>query len=63
MEKINNTPEKAMYDAAREAIEQEFKDAEAKGGAAIRSGKPTPEPQGEATEEELRELVSKIPNL
>ena len=63
MEKINNTPERAMYDATKTAIEQEFKEAEAKGEAAIRNGNPTPEPRGEATEEELQELVSKFPNL
>ena len=63
MEKINNTPERAMHDAAKVAIEQELKEAEAKGEAAIRNGNPTPEPRGEATEEELQELVSKFPNL
>ena len=48
---------------AEEAIKQAFKDLEVQGVPPIKHSNPTPAPQGEATEEEIKAVVSSFPNL
>ena len=63
MEKIKQTPERVMFDALRDAIEQTAKDLETQGISPIKLSNPTPTPQGEATREEIETIVSFFPNL
>ena len=63
MEKIKQAYEKDVFDMAKEAIKQTSKDLEVQGVPPIKHRKPTPAPQGEATDTEIKAVVSFFPNL
>lgn len=63
MERIRQSNEKELFDMAKEAIEQASKELDVQGVPPIKHSNPTPAPQGEATEEEIKAVVSSFPNL
>ena len=62
MEGNSNNVEAAIFNIANHAMEQTAKEIEA-GGVMQNMKKTTPEPKGEATEEEINAVVSFFPNL